>query len=133
MLGVELDQRLGVVDRRLDLCLAAYDLRVREQPGDVRWAVFGDGDGIEARERFADAFPFGVDHAPVHPCLKHWPGQRLQVPCKIWGPPWWRRRAVHPDPPLIRPGGPRTSPRTAGRRRSPRPKRSCRRAPGTTR
>src|SRR5215472_1422131 len=106
MLGVELDQRLGVVDRRLNLCFAAHHPRVGQQPRDVRLAVSGDGDRIETRERFANSLPFGVDHAPVHPRLKHWPRQRLQVPRKICGPPSWRRRAVHLDPPAYSPGRP---------------------------
>ena len=68
--GVELEQRLGVVDRRFDLGSAADDPRVREQSLDVVRSEVRDRTGVEARERVADAVPFGVDHAPAHPGLE---------------------------------------------------------------
>jgi hypothetical protein len=96
VLGVELEQCLRIIGRGLDFCPAAHHLRVCGQPGDIFRAVVGDGDRIEARKRLADAVPLGLDHAPAHPGLEHWPAQRLQVPGKPGRPvPWWWC-AAHP-------------------------------------
>jgi hypothetical protein len=58
VLGVQLDHRLRVVDRRLDLGPTANHGGVDEEPLDVSGAEPGDGWRVELTERLPDPVPF---------------------------------------------------------------------------
>src|SRR5258708_6394510 len=99
VLGVELDQRLRVVNRRLDLRLAAHDARIRKQPLHIIVPVVRNQRRFESGKRLSDSVPFVIDHAPADSGLEHGPTERLEVTRQVlWSVPG-RRLTIHLAPP----------------------------------
>jgi hypothetical protein len=97
VLGVELEQALGIVDCGLDLGLAAHHGLIVEQALDIALAEIGDGDWFELGEGATHPVPPGIDHEPAHPRLEDEPAERFEVAGEIPGPSPRRVLAVHPD------------------------------------
>jgi hypothetical protein len=70
VLGIELEQRLRVVDRSFELGPVPNHARILHQPVDVGGVEGGDSCRTEAAKRVADAGPFRVDDAPAIPPWK---------------------------------------------------------------
>src|SRR2546428_4544298 len=130
VLGIELDQRLRVVDRPLELRAVPDYAWISHQCIDVRRIEVRDDMRVEPGKRLSNALPLRIDHTPADSALEDRARDRLQVPGELT-----RSRTPgciargHLD---LTPAAARTSPRTGGHRRTPASTRSCRLAPHTT-
>ena len=83
-LFLDCQERLGVLDRRLDLQSVANDARIREQTLLLPLAVLGDDGRVEAVEGFAIVLPLLEDRLPTQAGLCPFENQEFKELRSSW-------------------------------------------------
>src|SRR5713101_3445481 len=86
VLGIELEQRLRVIDRPLELRSVPDHALVSHQSIDVRGIKVRHGMRLEPGKRLANALPLRIDHPPADPALEYRPRDRLKIPGQVTRP-----------------------------------------------